>query len=220
MSPEELAAQLAAARDAAEAVAQRPSLGLRAVEPGAGRWYLCAFEGPSFLCLTADLAPEASERRTRDAATASLLHERLEQLVDAYLLRDLAAAVGRALARADEDAGVCETLGQVAQAALDLASWREAPERTIASIPDLDAGSRLHERLRGAYRRFVIATDPLVPHQDTLDPDRMAALRGVEEAAGRAGVGESLAQRLGATMEDCDEAAAQVVAAHLTRLHP
>jgi hypothetical protein len=48
----------------------------------------------------------------------------------------------------------------------------------------------------------------------------MAALRGVEEAAGRAGVGESLAQRLGATMEDCDEAAAQVVAAHLTRLHP
>jgi len=220
VSRDDLVTQLAAAREAAETLAKRPSLGLRAVEPGAGRWYLCAFEGPSFLCLTAELAPEPSMRRTRDAAAASLLHERLEQLVDSGLLRDLAGAVGRALARTDEDAAVCEALGRLAQAALDLAAWRDAPERTIASVPDLDAGSRLHERLRAAYARFVAATDPLVAVQETLDPGRVVGLRGVEEAAGRASVGESLAQRLGATMEDCEDAAALIVAAHITRLHP
>jgi hypothetical protein len=63
----------------------------------------------------------------------------------------------------------------------------------------------------------VAATDPLVAVQDTLDPERMAALRAVEEAAGEAEIGESLARRLGAAMEDCDAAATEVVVAHITR---
>jgi hypothetical protein len=218
VTPEELAADLASAQRAAEVVANRESLGLRAVETGAGRWYLCAFEGPEFLCLTGALAPEPSERRVRDAAAASLLQERLEQLVDPGALRALAEAVGRALARGEEDRAVAEALGRVAQSALDLAAWREAPERALASVPDLDRATRLHEAVRAAYGAFARASEPLVERQDSLAADRIAALRGVEEAAGAAGVGESLARRLGAAMDDCHEAAGAVVAAHITRL--
>lgn len=218
VTAEDLAADLASARDAAEAVARVPALGLRAVETGAGRWYLCAFEGPRFLCLTAALAPEPTSRRVHDAAAASLLQERLEQLVDGEALRALAAAVGRALARGEEDAAVADALGRIAEEALALAAWIEAPERALASVPGLDAASRLHERIRTAYGTFVRASEPLVADQDSLAPERVGALRGVEEAAGAALVGESLAQRLGAVMDDCDEAAAAVVAAHITPL--
>jgi hypothetical protein len=217
-SLEELVRHLAAARDAAQAVAGRAPIGLRAVETGGGRWYLCAFEGPAFLCLDAELRVEASERRAREVACAGLLYERLEQLVDPGRLRELAAAAGRAIARGGERGDVGESLVGLAQAALDLAAWREAPERALASVLELDVGSRLHERVRAAYGRFVAATDPLAAAQDTLPPERVEALRGVEEAAGRAGLGDSLARRLGATIEDCDEGAVQVVAAHLTRL--
>ncbi|MEW6581258.1 MAG: hypothetical protein AB1416_00670, partial [Actinomycetota bacterium] len=215
-----LVAALASAKDAAEEIARGPALGLRAVETGGGRWYLVAFDGPRFLCLTDGLAPEVSTRRVHDAAAASLLQERLEQLVDAAALRRLAAAVGRALARGEEDPDVAASLARVAQAALDLAGWRDAPERVVASVPDLDQASRMHERVRGAYGEFVRASEPLVADQAALAADRVDALRGVEEAAGAAGVGESLARRLGAAMEDCDEGAGAVVAAHVTRLDP
>jgi len=218
-SAEDLAAQLSAAHAAASALAGREPLGLRAVEPASGRrWYLCAFEGPSFLCLAGGLQAEPSERRARQAAAASLLVERAEQLVDADALRDLARAVGRALAHGAEGDDLAEALGEVAQEALELAAWREAPERALASLPELEAGGRRHERLRAAYGRFVTASDPLVAVQDTLPPALVEALRGLEEAAGAAGVGESLAQRLGAALPDCDEGAGQVVALHLTRL--
>lgn len=218
---EKLAQDLAAARAAALALTGRAPLGLRAVEPASGRrWYLCAFEGPSFLCLAGGLDPEASERRAREAAAASLLVERAEQLVDSGALRGLAQAVGRVLAigMGDQADDLSEALAALAHEALELAAWRDAPERALASLPELDLGGRLHERLRTAYGRFVTASDPLVAVQDTLSRDLVEALRGVEEAAGAAGVGESLAQRLGAAIPDCDEGGGQVVALHLTTL--
>ena len=216
---EELAADLSAAHGAAEEIAGQSPLALRAVETAAGmRWYLCAFEGPRFLCLTDSLAAEQSIRRTREAAAASLLWERAEQILDPDALRQLAEAAGRVLARASELEAVGEALEQVAQRALELVAWRDAPERVLASLIELERGARLHERLRVAYGRFVTATDPLVAVQDTLPGEQVDALRGVEQAAGRAGVGESLAKRLGAAMADCDEGAVQVVEAHLTRL--
>lgn len=220
MTAEEIRARLVAAREAADEIAGRPSLGLRAVEPGGGRWYLCAFDGPAFLCLTDGLCPESSARRTRDAAAAGLLYERLEQYLDSDRLRDLVAAVSRVLARGEEGTRTADALAGMAQACLDVAGWMDAPERVIASLPQLDEACRRHEHLRRAYARFVAATDPLVAAQDAIAPDRVAALGGVEEAAGEAGLGESLAQRLGAAMEDCDEAATQVVAAHITPLQP
>jgi hypothetical protein len=215
VTAEALAADLAGARDRAEDLVGRPTLGLRAIETGAGRWYLCAFPGPTFLCLTGALAPETFERRARDAAAAGLLQERVEQLVDADALQGLAAAAGRALARGDEDAATAGALGAVAEAALELAAWRAAPERALASVPELDHAVRLHEGVRTAYGRFVHASEGLVAGQDSLDAGRVALLRGVEEAAGAAGVGESLARRLGDAMEDCEEAAGQVVSAHV-----
>jgi len=214
-----LARQLTDAHAAAAAIAGRSPLGLRAIEPSAGRrWYLCAFEGPSFLCLTADLGAEGSERRAREAAALGLLWEHAEAAIDAEALRDLARAVSRALAGAYGPAGVDASLGALAEAALRLAGWREAPERALASLAELEAGGRLHEEVRSAYGRFVAATDPLAANQDALPDGQVAALREVEEAAGRVGLAESLAQRLGAAIPDCDEGAGQVVAGHLTRL--
>jgi hypothetical protein len=217
MTADEIAQQLTAARAAAENIADRAPLGLRAVEPGRGRWYLCAFDGPQFLCLTGDLVPERSSREIRDAAAAGLLYERLEQYVDGERLRELAAAASRVVARGEEDAAAIDALVSLAHEALGLAEWSDAPERIVAALANLDEASRRHERVRLAYSRFVAATDRLVAVQDTLDPERMAALRAVEEAAGEAEIGESLARRLGAAMDDCDAAAAQVVAAHITR---
>jgi hypothetical protein len=218
MTPEEIAEQLAAAYAVAEATIKRAPLGLRAVEPGRGRWYLVAFDGPAFLCLTADLRPESVERAVQDVAAAGLLYERLEQYVAAEALRGVAAAAGKVVARSEEDAATLDALVRLGQEALDLAAWSDAPERVVASVPQLDAASLLHEQLRRTYARFVAATDPLVAVQDTLPPERMAALRGVEEAAGEAGLGENLAQRLGAAMEDCSVAAAEIAAAHITPL--
>lgn len=217
MTAEEIRDQLASAREAATGVARRAPLGLRAVEPGRGRWYLCAFEGPAFLCLTDALAPEGSSRTARDVAAAGLLVERLEQYVDAGRLRALAESASRSVARGDEDVATTDALVLLAQQCLDLAAWMEAPERAIASIADLDAASLYHEQMRAAYGRFVSATEGLVAVQDTLDADRIAALLAVEQAAGEAEIGENLARRLGAAMEDCDAAAAEVVAAHITR---
>jgi hypothetical protein len=216
MIAEQIAEELAQAHAAAESVARRAPLGLRAVDPGQGRWYLCAFDGPAFLCLTAALEPETSARRIRDVAAAGLLAERREQYVDPDRLRALAAAASRVVARGEEDTVTIEALVNLAHEALDLAGWADAPERAVAALVDLDEAARRHERVRSIYGRFVSATDSLVAVQDTLDADRMAALRAVEEAAGEAEIGESLAHRLGAAMEDCDAAAAEVVAAHLT----
>jgi hypothetical protein len=211
--------ELGAAREAAGAIAGRAPLGLRAVELADDRRaYLCAFEGPAFLCLDAELRPEASARAARQVATAGLLWEQAEGLVDAGLLRELAGAIGRALAMGVEGAGVGDALGEVAELALALAAWREEPRRAVASLPDLDAGVARQERLLIGYGRFVAASEPLAADQDRLAPDLVQALRGVEEAAVRAGAVDRLAVRLADAMPGCDEGAGEIVAAHLTRL--
>lgn len=217
----DLVVRLSRARDAAAGLSGRDPLGVRAVEPALGRRsYLVAFEGPAFLCLASDMSAEVDERRARDAASAGLLWESVETLVDADALRGVARAVGRLLALGEEPREVAGALETVAARALDLAAWREEPVRALASLPDLDEAIRLHERLVGAWARFVRASEPLVEVQDALSPELVAALREVEKAAARAGAPERLADRLAGAMPGCEEGAGQIVAAHLTRLRP
>jgi hypothetical protein len=218
VAAERLLADLEGARHAAETIAGRAPVGLRAVEPAAGRRsYLCAFDGPGFLCLDAALAPETAVRRAREVAVAGLLCEVAEEIVDAEALRGLAAAAGRLLA-VEAEGDVAEALGGTAEAALALAAWREAPERALASLPELDAAGRRHERLREAYTAFVTATAPLVEAQDALSDEHVAALRAMEEAAGRAGLAEGLVPQLGAAVPSCDHGADEILSAHLTSL--
>jgi hypothetical protein len=210
---------LADARDAATARAGREPLGLRAVELGDGaRRALCAFPGPAFLCLDPTLAPERSELRARQVAAAGLLVEHAEGLVDAGALRDLAAAAGRVLALQPEGADLEEALGEVAEAALALAAWRDAPERALASLAALDTATARQERLLVGYGAFVAASDPLVAVQDRLPAPLVEALRALEEAAGRAGATGRLAERLADAMAGCEQGAAEITAAHLTPL--
>ncbi len=210
----ELVARLGAARDAAAAHAGEAPLGIRAVEPVAGRRaYVAAFPGPAFLWLDERLEPEADARRAREAASASLLWEHLEAVVDADALRDLAAAIGRLLALGGDPPDVTGPLETVAARALELAAWREDPLRAVASLPDLDEGAAVQDRLHGAYARFMRASDPLVAVQDTLPDALVGALRDVEEAAARAGAGDRLADRLAAAMPECDDGAGQMLAA-------
>ena len=214
-----LVQRLGEARDAAGALAGRPPLGVRAVEPAHGRRsYLCAFEGPAFLCLDDRLAAERDARRVRESASASLLWEQVESLVDADALRDLAAAIGRLLARGGEPPEVAESLEVVAARALELARWRDEPARAVASVPELDRAIALQERLVGAYRRFLRASEPLVAVQDRLDVGLVEALRDVEQGAVPAGAAERLADRLAAALPESEDGADQVVRAHLTRL--
>jgi hypothetical protein len=211
--------ELGAARDAAAGLAGRAPMGVRAVETAAGRRsYLCAFPGPAFLCLDAGFAAERDPARVRETASAGLLWEHAEALVEAGPLRDLAGAIGRLLARGGDPPEVAASLEAVAARALELARWREDPARALASIPDLDRATALQERLVGAYRRFLRASEPLVEVQDGLEPGLVEALGDVERSAGPAGAAERLADRLAAAMPDSEDGAAQVVAAHLTRL--
>lgn len=211
---QELVTRLGAARDAAAALAGEAPLGVREVEPVAGRRaYLAAFPGPAFLCLDATLRPEADARRAREAASASLLWEHVEAMVDPAALRDLASAIGRLLALGGDPPEVTGPLETVAARALELAAWREEPLRAVASLPDIDRGAAVQDRLHGAYARFMRASDPLVEVQDTLPEALIAALRDVEEAAGRAGAGDRLADRLAAALPECDEGADQILAA-------
>jgi len=215
---ERLLTELEAARDAAETIAGRAPVGLRAVEPAAERRsYLCAFEGPGFLCLTGELAAETAERRAREVAVAGLLCEVAEEIVDAEALRALAAAAGRLLAMG-ADGDMAESLGGTAEAALALAAWRDAPERALASLPELDAAGRRHDRIREAYAGFVSASAPLVSAQVRLSDEHLGALRALEEAAGHAGIADALTPRLGAAVPSCDQGADEILAAHLTRL--
>jgi hypothetical protein len=215
---ERLVADLGAARAAAARLAGAEPLGLRAVEPpGEGRWYLCAFEGPSFLCLTASLEAEPDEHTARRVAAAALLVEHVEGIIDPSELRLLATLGARVVALTDDE-GVVESLGALADAAIRLADWREAPERALASIAGLDEAAALHEAARTAYAAFVRATDPLVAVQDRLPAELVQALTELEEAAGRAGIGTSLADRICEDMADVDEAALQLIASHRTPL--
>lgn len=214
-----LLGELGAAHAAAAAIAGREPLGVRAVEwaPGA-RAYLCAFDGPAFLCLARDLAPERSAPRAREIAGAGLLWEHLELIVDAEALRELVATVGRALAATAEPREVMASIETLAARALELAEWRERPERAMASLVDMDAATAIQERMYAAYGLFVRASDPLVEVQDRLDPGLVGALRAVEQAAAVARATERLTDLLAVALAECADGADQVVLAHLTPL--
>jgi hypothetical protein len=216
---ETLARELTDASAAASALVGGEVIGLRAVEPAPGRrWYLCALDGPSFVCLRRDLTPERRAAQVREVAAGSLLVERAEALIDSAELRYLAGAAGRLLAAAGDPGDVEESIERVAQRALELGGWREAAQREVASVAALDTAVALHEAFTKAYGEFVSRSQPLAERQDELEPEVVSALRVFEEAAGRAGVGEPLATRLGATLDDCDEGAQEVLAAHLLPL--
>ncbi len=214
-----LAAGMAAARDAAESLAGQSMAGLRAVRPGTGGLaWLVAFEGPAFLCLDTHLRPVGSLARVRDVAQASLAAEVVEDMVNADALRALRAHV-EVLApwRADMPAAV-DALGRAAGAAEDLAEWRDAPERIVASLVAMDAAVGMQERAHAAYATFVGVTEPLVSRQDELDRELLAALASLEQAAGEAGLGASLGKVMGEGMGAIVEAADELAAAHLTPL--
>ncbi len=211
--------QLQEAYTAAGALAHADPLGVRAVEPGPGRRaYLCAFDGPRFLCLTEDLRPERSIVRVREAASAGLLWEHLEHAVDPEALGELAQAVGRLLALGDDPKAVTESLERVAARALELRAWRDEPMRAVASMVAMDEGTALQERLHAAYTLYMRASEPLVETQDSLPAELVGALRTVEQSAAMARAPERLAEVLAAALPDSAEGADEVVAQHITRL--
>lgn len=219
LAAERLLEDLVRAFEAAERISGQTPVGVRAVEPAAGRrLYLCAFDGPRFLCLDADARPQRRASAVRDAATASLLWEHLEALVDAEALRALVAAIGRLLAVGGEPEAVTAHLGRLAEHALELAAWRDDPRRALASLPQIDQAVALQDRLLEWYGRYLIASEPLVEAQDELPEALVLALRSLEERAAAAGAGERLADQLAGAMPECDESAAQLLDGHLTPL--
>lgn len=215
----DLVARLGAAQAEAAAIAGAPPLGLRAVELSAEpAHYVCAFPGPAFLVLDPGLRPLTSRHAVQRHAAASLLWEQLEALVDAGHLRELAAAGGRLLAVGVEPEAVAQAVQDTVQAVLRVAAWREGPLRAVASMTQVDVLSTLQERAHAAFVRFVAVTEPLVERQDRLGGELVAALRAFEEAAGLAGVGERLADRVGLMLPACDDGAAEIADAHLTPL--
>lgn len=214
-----LVAELGAAHGAAVAVTGREPLGVRAVEPVAGaRAYLCAFDGPGFLCLDGRLAAQRDARRVREVAMAGLLWEYVELFVDPDALEALTGAIGQLLALGGDPREVIDTLERVAARSLELAGWRTLPERAVASLPATDDAVLLQGRLHAAYSLFVRASEPLVDVQDTLSAELVAALRAVEQAAGMARVSERLAEMLGGAMGECSDGADEIVALHITPL--
>ena len=216
---ERLVAELGAAHGAAVAVGGREPLGVRAVEPVAGaRAYLCAFDGPGFLCLDGRLVPERDARRVREVAMAGLLWEHVELYVDPDALESLTGAIGRLLALGGDPRDVMDTLERVAARSLELTGWRTVPERVVASLPAMDEAVLLQGRLHAAYSLFVRASEPLVEIQSSLSTEMVGALRAVEQAAGMARFPERLAEMLGRAMGECSDGADEIVALHITPL--
>jgi hypothetical protein len=215
---EELVEVLGRARDAAGSLAGRTPRGVRAVDLAEGRrWYLCAFDGSGFLCLGQDLAAERTAGRVREVASCVLLIEHAESLVDPVELELLASLSARLVGILDEP-GAIDALVAMGQGSIDLATWRNAPERAVASLPELDRGVERHDRLRSAFERFVESTEPLVERQDDLTDEVIAALRDVEQAAARAGLDRPLAASAAEAMPAIDAGADEIVAHHVTRL--
>lgn len=210
---------ITAAGEAAQAVAGRAMEGLRPVHPGTGdRAWMVAFPGPAFLCLRSDLVAEASLMRVRDVAQALVVAELVEEVVDADALRDLAPQV-QVLARwRHEVPAAVEALERAVAAAEQLAGWRDAPARIVASLVEVDAAAALQERAHAAYATFAGVTEPLVARQGELDRGMLAALVAVEQAAADAGLGMSLAGMLGEAAPRVAEAADEMAALHVTPL--
>lgn len=208
-----------AAREAAVGVAGVPMLGLRPVRPGAGgRAWLVALEGPAFLCLDDALDPEPSLARFRDVAQAGLAAELVDDAVDAHALRAVRPSVEAMAAWATELPAAVEALGRAADAADELAAWREDPRRVVASLVDIDEAAAVQERAHAAYATFAGLTEPLVERQDSLDAALLQALVDVERASDAAGLGASLGKMLAEAMPGIVEAADEMARAHVTPL--
>lgn len=215
---ESLVADLGRAWGAAEGLAGRAPVGVRAVEPAVGRRsYLAAFDEGVFLCLGGDLAAERDAAQVREVAACVLLVEHAESLVDVAELELVASLAARLVGLLD-DRPILDALAAVGQASIDLAAWRTAPERALASLPELEHGIRRHDRVREGFARFVEATEPLVMRQDELPDEVVAALRDLEQAAGRAGLDRPLAAAAAEAMAAIDAGAQEMVAGHLTRM--
>ncbi len=216
---EGLVERLDAARVAAERTSGRSVLGLREVEFAPGvRSYLCAFEGPAFMCLADAGRPVTDAHVVHRVATVSLVWEQLEADVDPSRLADVASAAGRLLAATDSPPPVVEAVAETAEHAMAISAWRQSPLRAVASLVQVDVLFALQERGHRAYSRFVQASEPLVARQDELSPDLVAALGGFERASINAGLGARLADRLSAVVGSCDQAADEIVAAHVPPL--
>ena len=215
---EALVARLGDASAQAHATVGSAPVGVRAVEPASGqRWYLCAFDGPRFLCLDATMRVERDRRRVRQAATCALLVEHVEGLIEQGEL-DILASASSALATHVEAVDLRDALGGLAAAAAQLSNWCAAPDRAIASLAALEAGIQIHDAARRQYERFVEGTQPLVAIQDRLADELIAALRDVEEAAGRAGIAGAIPGAIAQAMQTLDTGAAEILAAHVTPL--
>jgi len=130
---EELVERLELARRAAERIAGARALGLREVELAPGvRNYLCAFEGPAFVCLTGTGTPVNDAHVVHRVATISLVWEQLEADVDPSRLGDVAAAAARVLAATDA-VPMTEAVAETAEHAVAIRAWRESPLRAVAS---------------------------------------------------------------------------------------
>jgi hypothetical protein len=216
---EDLVLRLGNARASAEQHAARAPLGLREVELAMGaRTYLCAFDGPGFLCLTHEGRPVTDAHVVQRTATVSLVWEQLEAEIDVSRLGEVSSAAARVLALTDEPAVMSDAIGATAEHAMAMAQWRESPLRAIASLTQIDVLFALQERANRAYGRFVQASEHLVAQQEQMTPELVATLGGFERAAITAGLGMRLADRLGAVVSACDQGAAEIVAAHLTPL--
>lgn len=215
---EALVARLGDASAQAHATVGSAPVGVRAVEPASGqRWYLCAFDGPRFLCLDATMRVERDRRRVRQAATCALLVEHVEGLIEQGEL-DILASASSALATHVEAMDLRDALGGLAAAAEQLSNWCAAPDRAIASLAALEAGIQIHDAARRQYERFVEGTQPLVAIQDRLADELITALRDVEEAAGRAGIAGAIPGAIAQAMQALDTGAAEILAAHVTPL--
>jgi hypothetical protein len=213
---EELVGRLDAAKAAAERVGARPVLGLREIELAPGRRdYLCAFDGPYFVCLDADLIPVHDVRTIHRAATVSLVWEQLEADIAPSRLADVAAAAARVLALTDAPGDMCAQIAATAEGATAMGAWRESPLRAVASLVQMDVLLALHDRAARAYAVFVRVSEPLVAEQDRLDASLAAALGEFERAAIAAGLGGRLADRISGAVASADEAAEEIVAAQL-----
>jgi hypothetical protein len=207
------------AAGAAEAVAGRPMLGLRPVRPGTGGLsWLVAFTGPAFLCMDEALRPEQSLARVRDVAQANLASEVVDEIVDADALRALRPHVDVLAGVSPDLPAAVDALRRCADAAEALAHWRDAPERIVASLVDLDEAVLIQARAHAAYATFSSVTEPLVQRQAELPAVLISALVAVEQAASEAGVGASLGGMLGEGMGGIVDAADEMARGHLTPL--
>jgi len=212
----ELVDRLDLAKAAAERAGAQPVLGLREIELAPGRReYLCAFDGPAFLCLDASLSPVGDARAVHRAATVSLVWEQLEAEIAPSRLSDVAAGAARVLALTDTPGDMCAAIAATAEGATAICAWRESPLRAIASLVQIDVLLALHDRATRAYAGFVTASEPLVAQQDRLDTGLAAALGDFERGAIAAGLGARLADRIAGAVGAADEAAEEIVAARL-----